>query len=94
VTCCSDNTFFVRFILLSGRIEKSSVIVSPENLLLSKSIFLKSERSLMDLTKTFTPSLSISLLARYNSVSEGHLVISVAIYFAPLDVILLSESAR
>lgn len=68
--------FFVKLILLKGRIEKSSVIVSPENLLLSRSMFLKSGRSLMDLTKTLTPSLSISLFARKSSVSESHLVIS------------------
>jgi hypothetical protein len=69
-------------------------MVSPENLLLSKSMFLNSERSLIALTKTLAPSLSISLFARYNSYNESHLVISCATCFAPTELILLSESAK
>ena len=40
VTCCSLNTFLVKLSLLRGSSEKSSVMVSPENLLLSRSMFL------------------------------------------------------
>jgi hypothetical protein len=64
VTYYSDSTFLVKFNLLRGRIEKSSVMVSPENLLLSRSMFLNSALSLIAFTKTLAPSLSMSLLAR------------------------------